>query len=254
MGQENASRFVRSIFGRQQMPDMGMEETGNVLPIRLMVEELLKLDDETFGFYAWSREPLERKFDDRQKRDYIQKASDCGREEAVRLKTELGTAKPQEIAQRLGFRVTFPETPNGGGHVIFAQYVEPDEITVFMDSVKKADRVIGEHALGELLFDASVLDLLLAHEIFHGVEFQNRERIFTRTEKVELWRKPFSNRSEIICLSEIAGMAFARELLGLPFSPYLLDVLLMYGYQKEAATALYGEIMEFAAAWAEQNK
>lgn len=44
----------------------------------------------------------------------------------------------------------------------------------------------------------------------------------------------------------MAGMAFAEELLKLPFSPYVLDVLLMYGYHGAAATALFEEIMEIA--------
>ena len=36
---------------------------------------------------------------------------------------------------------------------------------------------------------------------------------------------------------EIAGMEFARCLTGITFTPYVLDVLMMYGYDKEAATA-----------------
>jgi hypothetical protein len=92
----------------------------------------------------------------------------------------------------------------------------------------------------------NIFDILLAHEIFHGIEYTNKDLIYTKTEKVELWRKPFSNRSPIICLSEIAGMAFAKELLNLDFSPFLFDVFLMYGYNKEAATCLYEDILEIA--------
>ena len=43
-----------------------------------------------------------------------------------------------------------------------------------------------------------------------------------------------------------AGMEFARCLTGITFTPYVLDVLMMYGYDKEAATALYEEIAAFA--------
>lgn len=131
--------------------------------------------------------------------------------------------------------------------MIFAQYTEPDEVTIFMDSVRKAEELMESCDMWELFPDlSSIEDLLLAHEIFHAVEYRNRDRIFTQTEKIELWKKPFSNRSQIIALSEMAGMAFARELLGISVSPYLFDVLLMYGYNQEAATALYEEIMGFA--------
>ena len=63
---------------------------------------------------------------------------------------------------------------------------------------------------------------------------------------MELWRKPFSNRSRILALSEMAAMAFAKEMTGIRWSPYVLDVLLIYGYNKEAACALYEEILEAA--------
>jgi len=42
----------------------------------------------------------------------------------------------------------------------------------------------------------------------------------------------------------IAGMAFARELLGLRYSPFVRDVFLIYGYHPALAGYLYQEIME----------
>ena len=43
-----------------------------------------------------------------------------------------------------------------------------------------------------------------------------------------------------------AAMAFAKELLGLSASPYMLDVLLLYAYSRERAWALYDEICVLA--------
>lgn len=71
----------------------------------------------------------------------------------------------------------------------------------------------------------------------------------------EKWRRlaeAFSGRSTpelrrkspVVDLSEMAAMSFARELLGLDSSPYMLDVLLVYAYDKEAAWGLYEEIGE----------
>ena len=88
--------------------------------------------------------------------------------------------------------------------------------------------------------------MLMAHELFHGIEYRNKKQIFTQTEKIELWRRPFSNKSKILCLSEIAAMAFAKRMTGISCSPYVLDVLLMYCYNEEAAEALYEEILEAA--------
>ena len=88
--------------------------------------------------------------------------------------------------------------------------------------------------------------------MFHAIEQEEKKTIFTQTEKIELWRKPFSNKSRILALSEMAAMAFAGELQNLDFSPYVLDVIMMYCYNQEAAEALFEEIME-AAVYKEEN-
>ena len=116
--------------------------------------------------------------------------------------------------------------------------MQPDEITIFTDCLDKAE------TLGGLLpARAKLQSIILAHELFHAVEEANPD-IYTRTEKIELWRKPFSNKSCIVCLSEIAAMAFAKQLLGLDFNPYALDVLLVYPYDAQAACGLYAEICD----------
>ena len=105
------------------------------------------------------------------------------------------------------------------------------------------DSKLEEECGCDLLRRENLTNTLLAHELFHAVEERHVKEIYTRTERVELWRKPFSNKSTISCLSEIAAMAFAGKLLDLKVSPYMLDVLLVYSYDKNAAWGLYDEIM-----------
>ena len=93
-----------------------------------------------------------------------------------------------------------------------------------------------------LLEAEKLISVLLSHELFHAVEERYEKEIYTRTEKVELWRRPFSNRSSIVCLSEIAAMAFAAQMTGIEVSPYMLDVLLVYAYDQNAAWGLYEEV------------
>ena len=45
-----------------------------------MIEKLGALTEEDWGKYAFSREPLERRFSNEQKMQYTHKANDCGRE------------------------------------------------------------------------------------------------------------------------------------------------------------------------------
>ena len=115
-----------------------------------------------------------------------------------------------------------------------------------MDCIEKAEKLINKEKLQSFFPAADLKDVLMAHELFHGIEYRKRKQIFTQTEKIELWRRPFSNKSKILCLSEMAAMAFAKRMTGISCSPYVLDVLLMYCYYEEAAIALYEEILEAA--------
>ena len=164
------------------------------------------------------------------------------REAIVFQNTHISFRELKELAEKLGMKVKTPKVPVGGGLVLFAQFVEPDEITIFTDCVDKASK-LEEECGCDLLRRENLTNTLLAHELFHAVEEQHVKEIYTRTERVELWRKPFSNKSTISCLSEIAAMAFAGKLLDLKVSPYMLDVLLVYSYDKNAAWGLYDEIM-----------
>lgn len=209
---------------------------GDLTP-RDMAQRLMSLSDLQWGRYAFSREPLEGKFTPEQKDSYTLAAVACGKAWAQETASRCGSRDPRVLAERMGIRILTPDIPTGGAQVMFAQFIQPDEITVFTNCLDKAA------ALGDILPPRErLMDILLAHELFHAVEERNPDKIFTRTEKIELWRKPFSNKSGIVCLSEIAAMAFARELPGLSFNPYALDVLLVWPYDAVAARELYEEI------------
>ena len=237
--QEKWNRLIDAFSGKGTA--FSMPEYPKV-PFPEMIEKLGALTEEDWGKYAFSREPLEGRFSNEQKMQYTHKANDCGREWAEKIARQYGTRNPGELAEKLGMKVKIPKVPVGGGLVLFAQFVEPDEITIFTDCVDKASR-LEEECGCDLLRRENLTNTLLAHELFHAVEEQHVKEIYTRTERVELWRKPFSNKSTISCLSEIAAMAFAGKLLDLKVSPYMLDVLLVYSYDKNAAWGLYDEIM-----------
>lgn len=232
------NRWLEALSGRGT--PMEVPEYPEV-PLNEMVQKLEQMPEAVWGRYAFAREPLERKFTEEQKCRYIRKANVCGREWANRIAGQYGTRSPRLLAQKMGLQVKTPKVPTGGGVVLFAQYVQPDEITIFTDCVEKA-AALGEKCGCALLEQEKLTDILLAHELFHAVEEQHEKEIYTRTEKIELWRKPFSNRSGIVCLSEIAAMAFAAELLELQVSPYMLDVLLVYSYDQNTAWGLFEEI------------
>lgn len=212
-----------------------------LLPVQpeVMLKYLQSLKDVHWGRYAFSREPLEGKFTSEQKDALTHSAVQCGRVWATWVVKKYKTANPWQIAQAMNIHVECSSQTVGGGELLFAQFVQPNEITIFTNCLNNLQ------SLETILPNRDTLkNILLAHELFHAIEEQNKCNIFTHTLKIELWRKPFSNRSRIVCLSEIAAMAFAQELLGLSFNPYLLDVFLVYSYDQTAANELYSEICD----------
>lgn len=219
-----------------------------VRPVGMIVEDLCRIPEEDWGKYAFAREPLNGKFNDEQRLDLTRQAIACGREYADKIAEKYGMRDPEKLAARLGMKVDFPDMPQSTDRVLFAEFREPDKIHIYMDGVRKGRALLGEpgvpHALGGNLDIAKVL---LGHELFHFVEEQNKKEIWTRTYKIELWApKPLHNRSTVAVLGEIAAMSFSKTLNALPYSPYVMDAFLVYGYSPEVASGLYEEMMERA--------
>ncbi|AEB06672.1 Hydantoinaseoxoprolinase domain protein [Coriobacterium glomerans PW2] len=96
------------------------------------------------------------------------------------------------------------------------------------------------HSTTQATLAFSISDIVIAHEIFHAVENEHEDEIWTRAYNRTLWRVGrFHYKSHIACLSEIGAMAFAKRLNNLTWCPFLLDALLIYGYSKQSASSLY---------------
>ncbi|RKD35141.1 hypothetical protein [Lacrimispora algidixylanolytica] len=235
------------LFGKQNT--RGYERPKfTVRPLEEMLKDLADIPVEEWYGYAFSREPLNGKFTDEQRRDWMRKSLDCGREYAQKVRKEYGTSDPVKLADSLSMSVSYPEVPDKTDRVLFAEYRIPNKICIYMDAVNKANKLLLEPQVLEILTEElDVCRLLLSHELFHFVEETYRQEIFTQTEKVRLWSLGFlHNDSIVIALSEIAAMGFAKELMGLSYSPYLMDVFLVYGYSPQEASGLYEEMMELS--------
>ena len=226
-----------------------------ILDIKEMLEKLSEVTDEQWGRYAFRKELLRRKFTEEQRQAYTIRANECGVEYAQKMIREFNTRDPKKLAEKLGATVSFPSRPERsikGNQVLFAQFAEPDKISVFTDCTERANDAAEEFGLSRYFAEKSIRNILVAHEVFHMVEFKYQDSIFTRTEKINLLPfKIISNWSTIRCLGEMAGMRFAKEVLELPFSPYLLDVFLLHLYHRQKASDLYRAIMKII--FPEQN-
>jgi len=239
-------KFINSLGKNAESVSIpGPPKPENMLPLEDMLTELIKIPNSAWGKYSFSRDILRDKISEEEKIRLTAKAVECGYSYADILAEKYGTTVPSEIAEALDLQISYPQVPTDLSRVTFAEFVEPKQIKIYKDNLDKAHDLLKNEQINEILGALKIEELLLAHEIFHYIELMDSKSIYTQTEKVELWApKPFRNRSTIRCLGEIAGMAFAERLLGLNYSPFVMDVFFVYGYSKEAAVNLYDEIIE----------
>ncbi len=245
--QEALKPITDGLFGKQR-PVRYERPHFKVRPLVRMLQDLTSISIEDMYAYAFSREPLNGKFDDGQRKSWMKQAVCCGREYAEKICCLYGVRSPEELSAAMGLKVEYPTFPENADRVLFAEFREPGNIKIYMDAVKKAHKFTERPEVKEVLTEQlDIKGLLLAHELFHFVEEKYKDEIFTKQEKIRLWSLgPLHNDSTVIALSEIAAMAFAQAITGIPYSPYVMDVFLVYGYSPEEASGLYEEIMEYA--------
>lgn len=240
--------IAQGLFGPQGTHRGPVMPHYTVRPVGMIVEDLCRIPEEDWAFYAFSREPLNGKFTDEQRRDLTRQAIACGREYAEKLVAQYGMRDPEKLAKQVGLKVDFPDMPQSTERVLFAEFREPDKVHIYMDGVRKGRVLLSEPGVSHALTgQLDIAKLLIGHELFHWVEEHYKKEIWTRTYKIELWAPgPLHNRSGVSVLGEIAAMAFTKTLNNLPYSPYVMDAFLVYGYSPEAASGLYEEMMERA--------
>jgi hypothetical protein len=173
-------------------------------------------------------------------------AAACGRQFAQRMITDYGSADVSLIAERLNLKLEFQKAQMTGKRVLFASYTAPERIEIMEEPVRRAAVRVQAEAPGlvELFGQAGIMNTILGHEIFHAVEDRFEQEIYTRTEKILLWKLlGYSHYSTIRTLSEIGAMAFTQELNRLSYSPFILDVLLYYDYDSSSAENIYRDIL-----------
>ena len=212
--------------------------------IKDLIEKLRTVDKNTWGLYTFKRDPLYAKVSDEEKTEMIEKANECGRQEAMSLKEKYGIKSCGEYASSLGIAISDIEEKNSDDYILFAKFNTPNQVSINVSNVKKAKETIKEGNVSFLIDEVNVEDVLIAHEMFHFIEGNNKE-IYTKSVKIRLWKLgPIKYDSGLVALGEIAAMAFAKELLSLTYYPNLFDILLLYPHDEEKAKKLYDEVCE----------
>jgi hypothetical protein len=209
-----------------------------------MAEKLISIDKFKWGYiYAFSRDPLKARVSEDEKIELTKKAIECGEKYADLIKREYGNLSPRVLVEKLGIKINILKGLTHSGALSFSEFIEPENINLNDEFLNNGKIHLEDPAVKKNLYKGNIEDILIAHELFHVLEMLDKEKVFTRTFKICLWKIPFfKNNSRLICLSEIAAMAFVSRYLDLGFSAYVYDVLFTYCFNTEESYRLFDEI------------
>lgn len=210
---------------------------------------LKAVPDERWDTYALRNEPLKYKLSETEKKEFLQLAHQTGIRLAHRVWGQYPDQSLTNVYHALGIQLHEISDEDGGHYTMFACYTEPDKVELYTETIRLAEESLAEESLREEncaaeLAGIPIRDILLAHELFHYYECTlSAEELPTKQKLLTLWHiGKFQYKSSIISLNEIAAMAFAKEYLSMPYSPYILDVLLLYHSNRRMAMELYDYI------------
>ena len=210
--------------------------------IKEKINFLINIKDEEWGEYAFSRDPLKGKVTSELRKEMINKAIECGKREALKLKEKYRNISIAKIIKKMGLEVIEKDSNKTDAYIMFACYNSPNKITIFNENKILVEKFINENELNDKLDRIDIESVLLAHELFHHIE-EKCENIYTKSTKIVLWRiGPYKYKSGLVSIGEIAAMSFAKEVLSLQYNPYLFDILMLYPHDEEKANKLYKEI------------
>lgn len=212
--------------------------------IEVWVSELLKLTDEDWARYAFLSEPLVNRISLEMRTRFSQETTRNAKQLAQELRQSFGNIPSGQILNRLNINLIEKPAQEGGGFSMFACFEEPNTITVFRDNADTTDKLIDENGLRDVVGNTKTVDVLISHELYHFLEF-SRDDVYSTQQKMKVWQVgPFKNISRIKCLGEIGAMSFSRELLGLPYSPNIFNVMMLYAQNPVSAERLFTRIIE----------
>ncbi len=212
-------------------------------PIKEMLAHLMNIPDYVYALYGFVRDPLKGKVSASEKEHILNTCMAEAEKYALDLKAQYKNCVPSLIAEKMGLKVMRPDMPKHSDRVVFAEFEEPGTIRVYQNAIQHAQKAIKQDELDDIFKNINIEEVMVAHELFHFVEMQHANEIYSLNKKITLWKLgSFEYKSTLSSLREIAAMSFAKVLVNIDFSPYLFDVFLAYCYQSDAGGNLYNEI------------
>lgn len=179
-----------------------------------------------WGLYTLSTDLLYHRMGESLRYQSVRNAQRSGQTAARVMALREQCRQPEILCRRYGIRIDDENVENACGRYVLAQFQEPCDIVLYDQPIRKLHgflkRNIPEKA------DFPVKELILAHEFYHVLELKDPNLAPEEIRVTVLKLGSFSLKRKIAAVSEIAAMAFAQELLGVPFAPQLLNLLLLF--------------------------
>ncbi|WMT41951.1 hypothetical protein RE628_05800 [Paenibacillus sp. D2_2] len=199
------------------------------MPVQTLLPDMLSgLSDEVLGCMELRQDPLFHKIPPEKISYYVHESLQAGRSAAAAYK-DLGI---RDMCRDAGLRYEITEASGKFHKVSFRAQIDfsktPPEIILYASSLKEmqmvCQEILGEQSSGAETDIDLLVDIHLAHEFYHWLEYKEQSFTNERLEEIEVFKLgPWTRRSSVVQCCEIAAHAFCKELLGLPYMPNLLD-------------------------------
>lgn len=207
------------------------------------LQKLIPLPSEDLAYYHIAQDPISGKIGEDFRPELIKRSIQVGVDEARHMQRDYQGASPLDIINQKGLKLVRKGENNATQYITMAYYEEPDKIVIYDDNTKKVQHLLAGSGF-QAFSDRSFEDVVFAHELFHVVE-EEKPNLYTNTVRVKLFSLgPWTRKSRLICPGEIAGMAFAKELLGLTYDPTILNYPFMFAWNEQEAEAIYQNMMQ----------
>ncbi|MEB6179273.1 hypothetical protein MXF01_01000 [Enterococcus casseliflavus] len=231
----------RFFLKQQHTVDLALLET--------WYEQLMPINEFSWGVFEFTREMLRNKVSEEEKNEIIEEAILCGRTRAQKMLDQFDLKKQEKadrawyLANKLGLTITERSGKPTKFRMVFAQFVMERSIELITEPIAAYTELTQS---SEILPKPEVIrGVLIAHEIFHYLEEQHGATMYHITKTIPLWRFfSYEHRSTVGCASEIAAMAFAKELCETDFVPQMLDILLSYPLEVDFSKSIYEVVQQ----------
>ena len=190
------------------------------------MRDSIPITDEELGFRELEQDSLYRKIPEPMKGFYVKESLQKGREAAGQWRGK----RIQEALEEKGIEVVMKAHQSMAkmvrlrGEICFTK--EKSSITVYEDSLQSMAEACMALPKGFSISREKCLEVHLAHEFFHYLEFEEGKTVAEKLPKAQIGKFfGWTRMASIQQSSEIAAHAFAKEMCGLKVLPNYYDMV-----------------------------